>query len=313
MCLGENTGDDLGSFDDIFRKAYGSLSESMRLNSKMYSAPKELKEHRNAIILHLDQIIVIHETGEVEKVDFDLIITKLQGIIGLLRDAPEDLFVFLNHVNIVPDTVFFQTGATKTIIKGILEKKSLTYHSLNGASRKITPQEVLRDRFLEHTREWKVMVERLIKPGKSIKIRFNNLEDECLSLRGSIKTAITQMMDQKDSTMGPWPLHKRLGVYLKMMKPRELRYILDALCEVDELYIVIKALSSLFTDLWTNTMAINTNLDNLIMILRKGRDLLYKIEDDGHVQLMSLVDKLQSSVKEIQEANERAGGRPNSM
>lgn len=157
------------------------------------------------------------------------------------------------------------------------------------------------------------MVERLIKPGKSIKIRFNNLEDECLSLRGSIKTAITQIMDQKDSTMGPWPLHKRLGVYLKMMKPRELRYILDALCEVDELYIVIKALSSLFTDLWTNTIAINTNLDNLIMILRKGRDLLYKIEDDGHVQLMSLVDKLQSSVKEIQEANERAGGRPNSM
>lgn len=107
MCLGENTGDDLGSFDDIFREAYGSLLESMGLNSKIYSAPKELKEHRNAIILHLDQIIVIHETGEVEKVDFDLIITKLQGIIGLLRDAPEDLFVFLNHVSIVPDTVFF--------------------------------------------------------------------------------------------------------------------------------------------------------------------------------------------------------------
>lgn len=60
-------------------------------------------------------------------------------------------------------------------------------------------------------------------------------------------------------------------------------------------------------------MAINTNLDNLMVTLRKGSDSLYTARGDGEEQLMSLVEKLESSAKEIREANKRVGGKPNSM
>ena len=278
----------------------------------MYSAPKKLKDHRNAMFLHLDQIKEIHGTGEVKEVNFDKLENKTQIILDLMRDVPEDFFVFLNHVGVIPDTVLFQTGATKVMIEAMLRNESATYHSSNGKRRKITPQALLRERFLTHMREWKFMVERLIKPGKSIKMRFNELEDKCLSMRGSIKTAITQTMDQKDSTMGPWALWARLGVHFGIYKPRELRYLVNALDEVEDLYTVVKDLSNLFGDLWTNTMAINTNLDNLIEILRKGSDSLYGDGDDGEERLISLLGKLEKSAKDVQDAHESVEGKPKS-
>ena len=191
MCLGENTERGPNSLDKVFCEVYGNFSRSLGLNGKMYAAPKELKVHRNAIVLHWDKMKAIHRTGDIEKVNFDLLKTCLQTILDLMRDVPEDLFVFLNHVGIILNTVFFQTGATKIAIEGILKNKSMTYHSSNSVKRKTTPEGILRNRFLEHAGEWKVMVNRLIKPSKLIKIRFNKLEDECLSLMGSIKTAIT--------------------------------------------------------------------------------------------------------------------------
>lgn len=249
VCQGQHTTADSSSFDDIFREMYGDFSQSLGLNSGMYSAPKKLKDHRNAMFLHLDQIKEIHGTGKVKNVDFPKLETKTQTILDLMLNVPEDLFVFINHVNVVPDTVLYQTGATKVVIEAILRNQSTTYHSSNGSRRNITPQALLRKRFLAHMREWKFMVERLIEPGKSLKMRFNMLEDECLSLRGLIKTAIAELMDQKDSTMGSWPLWKRLGVRLGIYKPPELRNLLNALDEVEDLYTVVKDLSNLFEDL----------------------------------------------------------------
>ena len=136
------------------------------------------------------------------------------------------------------------------------------------------------------------MIERLVKPGRSIKIRFNKLEDEHKSLRGSIRIAVTQMIDQKDSTMGPWSLLKRLGVHFGIMKRREIRYLLEALRELDKLYAVIKDLSNLsklFEDVWTNTTAINTNLDNMAEIFQRRRDSPYETESKGQKQFVSLV------------------------
>ena len=108
-------------------------------------------------------------------------------------------------------------------------------------------------------------------------------------MKVAVKTAITQTMDQKDSTMGPWTLWARLGVQFQIHKPRELQYLLNALDEVEDLYIVVKDLSNLFGDPWTNTMAINTHLDNLIGILRKGSDSLYGDGDDETERLVSLL------------------------
>lgn len=191
VCLGENTERGPDSLDKVFCEAYENFSQSLGLNSKMYAAPKELKVHRNAMVLHRDKMKAIHRTRDIEKADFDLLETSLQTILDLMRDVPEDLFVFFNHVGIILNTVLFQTGATKIAIEGILKNKSMTYHSSNSVKRKTTLEEILQNRFLEHAGEWKVMVDRLIKPGKLIKIRFNKLEDKCLSLMGSIKTAIT--------------------------------------------------------------------------------------------------------------------------
>ena len=314
VCLNEDTDSGPGSFDIIFHETYGNFSETMGLGGKMYGTPKKLKEHRNAIFLHLDEIKMINSTGEVEKVDFDQLVTRLERIMVLMRDGPEDLFVFLNHIGLLTDTVLFQTKATITTVEGMLKNESATYHSSNSAKRKVIAQKLLRDRLLEHIREWKVTVVRLIKPGRSIKIRFKKLEDEYKWLRSSISTAITQMMDQKDSTMGHWPLWKRLSVNFGIFKPREIRYLLEALREVDELNAVIKDLSdlsNLFEDLWTNTIIINTNLDKMMKILRKRRDSLYRIEGDGQEQLDSLVERLESCAKEIREANERAEGKEN--
>ena len=95
----------------------------MRLSDKMYGAPKELKKHRNAIFLHLGEIKMMNSTRKFDKVDFDQLERKLERILALMRDPPEDLFVFLNHVNIITDTVLFQTGATKSVIEGILKKR----------------------------------------------------------------------------------------------------------------------------------------------------------------------------------------------
>ena len=312
VCLKKDTDSGPGSFDNIFHETYGNFSQSMELSNRLHGAPKKLKEHRNAIFLHLDEINMINSTGEVKKVDFDQLVTKLKRILILMRDGPEDLFVFLNHIGLLTDAVLFQTNATKIVIEGMLKNESATYHSSNSARRKTTPQKLLRNRLLEHIREWKIMVERLIKPGKSIKIRFNKLEEEYEWLRGSISTAIAQMMDQKDSTVGHWPLLKRVGVLFGIVKPREIRYLLEALRKVDELYTIIKDLSdlsNLFEDLWTNTMIINTNLDKMMGTLRRRRHSPYKVEGDGQEKLVSLVGRLEPCAKEIREANERAEGR----
>lgn len=307
VCLGGGP----GSFDNLFGETYGNLSESMRFSVKLHGAPKKLKEHRNAIFLLLDEMKMIHSTGEVEKVNFAQLETRLEGILGLMRDAPEDLFVFLDYVGNLTDTVLFETQATKTVVERILKDESATYHSSNSARGKTTLQKLLRDRLLKHIREWKIVVEKLIKPGKLIKIRFNKLEDEYEPLRGSIRTAITQMMNQKDSTMGPRSLWKRLSVHLGMAKPREIRYLMEGLREFDELHKVIEDLSNLsnrFEDLWTSTMIISTNLDKMMDIVWKRRDALYKVESEEQEQLVSLVGRLESSAKEIREANERAEG-----
>ena len=215
VCLGEDTEHGSDSLDKVFCEAYRNFSQSLGLNGKMYAAQKELKMHRNAMVLYRGEMKAIYRTEEIEKVNFDLLETSLQTILDLMRNVPEDLFVFLNHVGIIPNTVLFQIAATKIAIEGILKNKSMTYHSSNGVKRKTTPEGILRNRFLEHAGEWKVMVDRLIKLGKSIKIRFNKLEDECLSLMGSIKTAITQMKDQKADKMSAWSLLKSLGVHFE--------------------------------------------------------------------------------------------------
>ena len=219
VCLGEDTEHGSDSLDKVFCEAYRNFSRSLGLNGKMYAAQKELKMHRNAMVLYRGEMKAIYRTEEIEKVNFDLLETSLQTILDLMRNVPEDLFVFLNHVGIIPNTVLFQIAATKIAIEGILKNKSMTYHSSNGVKRKTTPEGILRNRFLEHAGEWKVMVDRLIKLGKSIKIRFNKLEDECLSLMGSIKTAITQMKDQKADKMSAWSLLKRLGVHFEWINP----------------------------------------------------------------------------------------------
>ena len=121
------------------------------------------------------------------------------------------------------------------------------------------------------------------------------------------------MKDQKADKMSAWSLLKHLSVHFQWINPREIRFLLNALCEVNKLYTVIKDLSSLFTNLWTNTMAINTNFGNMMELLWKGSESLYKVKSGGKEQLMSWMETLESTVKEIQEANERVGGKANSI
>ena len=58
-------------------------------------------------------------------------------------------------------------------------------------------------------------------------------------------------------------------------------------------------------------MAINTNLDNLIEILRKGSDSLYN-DGDEEERLISLLEKLEKSAKDIQDAQESVDDKPKS-
>ena len=298
------------SFDDAYRDAYNSFSEAMGVNDKMYSAPLELSRHRNSIILYRDKIEAIYEEGEVENVDFESIKGKLQTIFGWIEYLPEEVHNFLIDVGIIPNTLLYQSGATKNLIGEILRNSSAKYDSTNGNRRMKTPQELLRARMFDHIREWKVLVERVIEPGQSIQTKFLNLKSECLSLKKIINKAIKEILSQKRGTTGPWKLYKRLAVHFGLVRPQEIAFLLNALDQVKDLDAFIDKHAELFTIQHHRTVSTNGFLRSLMVIVNAGKGTLFEGGEVDTTKLIAFTESLELHAKEIQAANDRAGGRP---
>ncbi len=307
VCQAEGTGHGAQFFDDAFNELYGSFSQVLGLNGQMYAAPKALKEHRNTLVLKLDEVRGLQQEERLKRVNFNMIEVKMQTILDLSYNLPENLYIFLHHVGSIPDVVLYQTNATRASIERKLRNESEEYHSTELGRRRSTPQEALRHRFYDHVHEWKTMVEWLLEPGEKIYTGLKQLETECLSLKGMIKTATKQIMSDLDITMGHWSLSKRLGVHFGVIKPPDIQYLADALQITQELLSVISDLLELFSDLWNNTMAINTNLNTLLEVLRKSGSFRNDFGEDGRQQLEFLLQRFEVSAQSIRNATRSLG------